>query len=182
MPSAQNLTRTQDRSRPRAAILTRRWWTFIAVIADVGPDTHHGVCGSAVRDRFKLALDWSDASVAHIETLLAKCHEQMVNPTDEQVLQFAKLFGSYVGEVFRRTHGATWGIVTLDHQSFPGLKGSGPAGLFWPWGRARNRIRNGPEDNVWHYYQHLLSRNGVSPLSPPATTNKRTWWQRLWGE
>jgi len=133
------------------------------------------------RDRFKLALDWSDASVMHIETMLAKCHEQMVNPTDEQILQFAKLFGSYVGEVFRRNHGATWGMVTLESQSFPGLKASGPAGLFWPWGRAQNRIRNGPEDNVWHYYQQLLSWSGTSSPAPPETTKRATWWRRLGG-
>lgn len=136
------------------------------------------------RDRFKLSLDWSDASVAHIETMLAEFHRQIhsVKPTDEQVLQFAKLFGSYVGEVFRRNHGATWGIVSLEGQSFPGLKASGPAGLFWPWGRVQNRIRNGPEDDVWHYYQYLLSRNGNYPPSPPETTKRRTWWQRLRGE
>ena len=132
------------------------------------------------RNQFKLSLDWSDASIAHIETMLTVLHEQMAaaNPTDEQIFQFAKLFGSYVGEVFRRNHGATWGMVTLEGQSFPGLNASGPAGLFWPWGRAQNRIKNGPEDNIWHYYQHLISRNSTSSPSPL----KSTWWQGLRGK
>ena len=135
------------------------------------------------RNQFKLTLDWSDASVAHIETMLAVFHDQMAaaNPSDERIFQFAKLFGSYVGEVFRRNHGAAWGIVTLEGQSFPGLKASGAAGLFWPWGRVQNRIRNGPEDNVWHYYQQLIGRNGTSSVPPPETPRKAPWWRRLRG-
>lgn len=135
------------------------------------------------RNQFKLSLDWSDASVAHIEAMLAVLHEQMAaaKPSAEQIFQFAKLFGSYVGEVFRRNHGATWGITTLEGQSFPGLKASGAAGLFWPWGRAQNRIQNGPEDSVWHYYQHLISRNGTSSAPLPETPKRATWWQRQRG-
>jgi hypothetical protein len=69
--------------------------------------------------------------------------------TDEQVLQFAKLFGSYIGEVFRRNHGGRWGIVTLEGASFPGFEAAADAGRFWPWGRVQNRLRNGAQDNVW---------------------------------
>lgn len=124
-------------------------------------------------------LDWSDSSVAHVETILGSLHAQAATakPTPEQVFQFAKAFGSYVGEVFRRNHGATWGMVTLQGQSFPGLKADGTAGLFWPWGRAQNRLSNGPEDNIWHYYQELLRRSGASAPEPP-TAQKKSWWQR----
>ncbi len=93
----------------------------------------------------------------------------------------AKVLGSYVGEVFRRNHGATWGMVDLEGQSFPGLKASGQAGLFWPWGRVQNRIRNGPQDNVWQYYRHLVEKSGASPPSPPAGHEKTNWWRRLLG-
>ncbi|HEY4210998.1 MAG TPA: hypothetical protein VGM84_05940 [Steroidobacteraceae bacterium] len=133
--------------------------------------------------RFKLSLDWSDSSVAHVETVLAALHKGAIDakPTDEQVLAMAKVLGSYVGEVFRRNHGATWGMVDLEGQAYPGLKASGPAGLFWPWGRVQNRIRNGPEDNVWHYYQHLVERNGAARPSAPAGSQKATWWRRMLG-
>ena len=119
------------------------------------------------RANFKLELDWTDGSVAHIESMLAVFHEQKaaVQPTDEQVLLFSKMFGSYVGEVFRRNHGARWGMVSLHGNTFPGLAADGEAGLFWPWGRAQNRINNGPEDNVWHYYQLLVRRNAVAKSS-----------------
>jgi hypothetical protein len=121
-----------------------------------------------LHDHFDVSLDWSDGSVEHIEAMLAALHEQFEaeKPTGEKVFQFAKMFGSYIGEVFRRNHGATWGLITLHGQTFPGLKASGAAGLFWPWGRAQNRIRNGEEDNVWHYYQILVESNGSS--SPPS--------------
>ena len=37
-------------------------------------------------------------------------------------MSFAKGFGSYVGEVFRRNHGGEWGMVTLGDHRFPGLR------------------------------------------------------------
>jgi hypothetical protein len=136
------------------------------------------------RQHANLPLDWSDASVAHIETILTNLYEQIasVKPSDEQVAQFGKLFGSYVGEVFRRNHGASWGLVTLEGQSFPGLKTAGSAQLFWPWGRVQNRLRNGPGDNVWHYYALLLSKERVAPPSAPPQTKRATWWQKLRGQ
>lgn len=123
-------------------------------------------------------LDWSDASIVHVETILSSLHTQAATakPTPEQVFQFAKVFGSYVGETFRRNHGASWGMVMLQGQSFPGLKADGAAGLFWPWGRAQNRLTNGPEDNVWHYCQALLQRSGL-PTPNPASPKKAPWWR-----
>jgi len=127
-------------------------------------------------------LDWSDSSVAHVETILSSLHSQAATakPTPEQVFQFAKAFGSYIGETFRRNHGATWGMVTLQGQSFPGLKADGAAGLFWPWGRAQNRLTNGSEDNVWHYYQALIQRSGL-PVPSEPTQAKKPWWRRSGG-
>ena len=135
---------------------------------------------------FDVELDWSDDSIAQIEEILAIFHDQISTskPSQDQILHFSKLFGSYIGEVFRRNHGATWGMVTLQGQSFPGLKADGSAGLFWPWGRAQNRLTDGPSDNVWHYYQVLLEKGnpaGRRATSPSATTTKKSWWARLRG-
>ncbi len=66
-------------------------------------------------------------------------------------MSFAKAFGSYVGEVYRRNHGATRSIVTLGGHNFPGLRTTSGVN-FWPWGRAFNRITKGSEDNVSDYY------------------------------
>ncbi|KRB07984.1 hypothetical protein [Lysobacter sp. Root690] len=138
------------------------------------------------RDHFKLELDWRDGSVAHIETMLSVFHDQLAKaePSDEQIFGFAKMFGSYVGEVFRRNHGATWGLVKLGGESFPGLQASDSSGLFCPWERTRRRILNGSQDNVWDYYQALVTRdggNGAAPTSITPMMQKKSWWDRLRG-
>ena len=118
----------------------------------------------------KLVLDWSEASVHLVEFVLNDLHRQArnANPTREQVYTVAKVFGSYVGEVFIRHHGGAWGMVTLGGETFPGIRAAEGGGLFWPWGRAMNRLENGPEDNIWHYYLHLTGR--LKPDGETATT------------
>jgi hypothetical protein len=136
---------------------------------------------------FKIVLDWTDASVAKVETILDVFHQQALRdkPTEEQVLQLGKMFGSYVGEVYRRNHGATWGMVTINGESFPGLNALNSDGLFWPWGRANNRIANGFEDNIWHYYQFLVQKYDPNNSQPSSWDNKppekKPWWKKLWG-
>jgi len=76
-------------------------------------------------------------------------------PTEMQVMSFAKGFGSYIGEVYRRNHGATWGISSVGGQQTVGLSTRGGV-QFWPWARAFKRITLGPEENVSHYYSILL--------------------------
>jgi hypothetical protein len=135
------------------------------------------------RNHFNIKLDWSDGSVAHIESMLGTFHDQILQakPSEEQIFEFAKMFGSYIGEVFRRNHEATWGVVHIDGDSFPGLEANGSAGLFWPWGRAQNRITKGSADNVWHYYQILIERNGGNLATSPIidSPKKKSWWGRL---
>jgi hypothetical protein len=108
--------------------------------------------------KFGVALDFSEASVERVEEILNEFCTSMSQerPPDEIVWRVAKAFGSYLGEVFRRVHGGTWGMVTMSGERFPGFRATSRDVTFWPWGRARNRLMNGPEDNVWHYYQSLL--------------------------
>src|SRR5262245_61287723 len=86
---------------------------------------------------FRLKLDGSDASVQHIETIATALHNQLAkaDPPEEKILQFAKMLGSYIGEVFRKNHGATWGIVVLNGQEYPGLESTNSGTRLWPWGR-----------------------------------------------
>src|SRR5215470_36272 len=102
-------------------------------------------------------LDWSDESIQNVEDIAEALHAayRKDHPTPEQIEPLYKMIGSYIGEVFRRNHGAEWGWVTLQGSRFPGMEGKAD-NLFWPWGRARNRIIKGSEDNLWHYYQYLL--------------------------
>jgi hypothetical protein len=109
------------------------------------------------KNSFSITLDWSDGSVAHIEDILVEMYKQKAKakPTEEAIWTFSKMLGSYVGEVYRRNHGAAWGLVVMGDEKMPGLQ-SKSCKLFWPWGKVSNRLTNGPEDNVWHYYQALL--------------------------
>jgi hypothetical protein len=111
--------------------------------------------------QFGINLDWSDASIENVEKVLVKMRASYVattpRPTPEQVMSFAKGFGSYVGEVYRRNHGAEWGMVSLGGQKFPGLR-TRTGVNFWPWGRVSNRITDGDENNVLDYYRVLLKK------------------------
>jgi hypothetical protein len=118
------------------------------------------------RDNMKLTLDWTDQSIRALESILDVFSRNLTkaNPPDEQVIGISKMWGSYLGEVYRKNHGATWGLVTHGDQSFPGLRATSGT-LFWPWGRVENRLRNGPEDNVWHYYLGLTGQLQASARS-----------------
>lgn len=70
---------------------------------------------------------------------------------------FAKFFGSYIGEVYRRNHGGEWGIVNLNEKKFFGFRTKSGT-MFWPWARVSNRIVDGAENNVLHYYRVLLEK------------------------
>ena len=120
------------------------------------------------RERFRVTLDWSDSSVQDIESILRYLHEQMqhAKPSADRVLQFAKIFGSYVGEVFKRNPGASWGTVSLGNDRFPGMQAERTEVEFWPWGRAQKRLISGPEENVWHYFQTLVAENGSPDTTP----------------
>jgi hypothetical protein len=135
---------------------------------------------------FRLTLDGSDESVRHVETILARLHADLPTskPSEEQIYSFAKLLGSYVGEVYRKNHGGAWGMVTMrGGESFPGMQ-SATHSLFWPCGQAKNRIVDGPENNLWHYYQVLTGGpEAVSFKSEPDPVHelKKPWWKRLLG-
>lgn len=117
---------------------------------------------------FDITLDGSEASIAQVEVALGKLHDSYAQaaqkPTDDQVMTFAKAYGSYIGEVFRRNHGADWGLLSWDGKVFPGLRAR--TGLeFWPWLRAFNRIARGAEDNVSDYYASLTKTDASAPAA-----------------
>lgn len=131
-----------------------------------------------VAETFKLQLDWTDQSIEKIEDLLGFFHReaQKDKPSDADVAMFSKGFGSYIGEVYRRNHGASWGTVTLGDEGHYGLQAAGSGIQFWPWGRAQQRILHGPTANVWDYYQELLRRGATAGKAPAPA---RPWWKSL---
>jgi hypothetical protein len=69
------------------------------------------------------------------------------------------MFGSYIGEVIKKSHGAEGGIVSLGDDKYPGLRFES-GDTFWQWARAFNRITEGSENNVLHYYNILVEKGG----------------------
>jgi len=117
--------------------------------------------------QFKITLDWSDESIKEVEFILDYMHKQALKdkPSDDEIFSFAKGFGSYIGEVYRRNHGAEWGMFTWEGESFPGLQSKQNPNNFWPWGKVQNRIKNGEEDNVQQYYHLLIEKTEVKSPS-----------------
>jgi hypothetical protein len=110
------------------------------------------------QSNFKTALDGSEESVAVVEEILGVLHESMAadKPPDDLVWKFARIFGSYVGEVMRKNHGGRWGFSKDGGEKHYALERDGQ--ILWPQSRAYKRLINGPEDNVWHYYQIMTRR------------------------
>ena len=109
--------------------------------------------------QFDIALDGSEASIDDVERALDRLHSNYVlatpKPSDAQLLPYARAFGAYVGEVYRRNHGAAWGTVTLNGSDYAGLRTDAGVNV-WMTGRVLNRIIDGPENNIAEYYRKLV--------------------------
>jgi len=115
----------------------------------------------AAKRFYGIELDWSDESIRHLEWIAERMYVEFktTNPPAKRIEAAYMLVGSYLGEVYRRNHGAQWGWVNLGGERFVGMQSN--TELFWPWGRAQKRIANGSEENLWHYYQYLLNPNAT---------------------
>jgi hypothetical protein len=116
---------------------------------------------AAARDQFGIKLDGSDASTAQLEAVLARAHTsystKSPRPSEEQVMAVARIYGSYLGEVYRLKHGGAWGMATRDGQTLPGMRTTAGTN-FWPWTQASQRIGKGTAYNVADYYKVLLTK------------------------
>lgn len=115
---------------------------------------------------FNEQLDYSERSIQVVERCLRKLNEAVPKgffgrlfgrgPSPQQIETVAKMFGAYLGEVFRKHYGGEW---ILDDQISP----QGPVlalqhssgGKFFPPAKVFKRLTNGDEDNVWVFYQVL---------------------------
>jgi len=108
-----------------------------------------------------VVLDFSPESVRAVEALLGTMYEARPRgvlsrlfsrgPSQEVLHTFSKMYGGYVGEVLRRSSGGEWYI---DQSLVPGTVGlrNGDRSI-WPPSKVAKRLLNGPEDNIWHYFQ-----------------------------
>ena len=118
------------------------------------------------KSNFGEELDFSERSVQVVERCLKQLRDTIPKgffgklvgrgPSSEDIETVAKMFGGYIGEVFRKHHGGEWIIdETMDvHDPVIAVQHSS-GGKFFPPAKAHKRITNGQEDNVWVYYQVL---------------------------
>jgi hypothetical protein len=112
---------------------------------------------SIARDRYGITLDFSEASVKELETLLAGIHNSLPKPddssrpSDQWITSISVTFGAYLGEVFRKNLGGSW------LQQNPTAPGSLPAlniggNVLTPCRKVSKRILDGPGENVAFFY------------------------------
>ena len=103
--------------------------------------------------KWSIALDFSAASLDALEPLLEVLHQGHRQatpgngPTPEQLDAAIKMWGVYVGEVFRRHYGGRW------HLEDGTLVLAMPKGRTMPLAKVRKRIVDGSADNVAYYFK-----------------------------
>lgn len=103
---------------------------------------------------YRVKLDYSDASIRKVESILSEIHSVYKQTKDDDGLRgIALFFAAYIGEVIRKKgFGGTWSRhhPEVGEDSFP-FHWNG-ADLF-PYGWCLKRIFDGKQDNIWSKYQ-----------------------------
>jgi hypothetical protein len=125
-------------------------------------EAYYQDCIEMVKGQFKLDLDGSDESIKLIESVLDNLSEHVrANGMDKnRVYNFAKMFGFYIGEVYKRNHGGvTWGNVMIDGTEYYALgKSKDNSPFFWHVANVMKRIYKGREANIHHYYSAIVGK------------------------
>lgn len=103
---------------------------------------------------FKTELNFTEDSIKDVENILGHLHKTIPSskPSNDLILDFAKQFAGYIGQVIKLNWGGEW----KDERDYS-IK-NGPAlkvktqNLFL-LSKVYRRIISGTEDNVWHFYQ-----------------------------
>ena len=112
------------------------------------------------RKRLNMELDYSENSVQFVERILAgifAARRKYVWArflTKPLVGRYADVWGSYLGEVMRRQIGGQWSLENYPGQPNVPVLVYGKT-LVAPISKVSKRLTNGPEDNVWFYFQTI---------------------------
>ena len=107
-----------------------------------------------VASSFDVTLDYSDASIQSVESILGQIHSDYKKTKDDSGLRgIALFFAAYIGEVIRRKgFGGSWSRnhPVVGHDSFPFAWKGGDLFLY---GWCQKRIFDGKQDDVWFKYR-----------------------------
>lgn len=106
------------------------------------------------KELFKIDLTFEDESIKDVEIILDALSKsiQSDKPTSEQIMNFAKMYSSYIGQVIKLRWDGGWKDESeYSIKNGPALYVKGQH-LFL-LSKTHRRLINGSEDNVWHFYQ-----------------------------
>src|SRR5579864_5331919 len=114
---------------------------------------------------FHSQLDYSENSVMELESILNTLSREMPGskPSDEDVSEICKVWGSYLGEVVRRRFGGEWSIETYPGKQFATLTLSVNGSRLFPSIKVHRRLTEGEGDNVWEFYRMVKARMEEHP-------------------
>lgn len=116
-------------------------------------------------DRFGFVLDYSEASIESVETILASVSSTLDRSNLNAVEREVTLWGGYFGEVVRRRWQGIWELV-----SYPGRSAAVPAlvvagSQLYPLMKVYRRLTMGEPENVWRFFQQIRDRlSSVNPI------------------
>lgn len=109
---------------------------------------------------FDVRLDFSEASVATLDRIVDDIHYSIPDgKTAENIDLVCRLWGAYIGEVFRRHVGGEW--VRWDDQFGTSVAFQSGGVTVFPEDKVRKRILSGPEHNLRDYYQVFRDQMSV---------------------
>ena len=109
----------------------------------------------AAKDKYGINLDYSENNLQQLELLLQQSHEsykqssRIGNSNSISIENTVRVWGSYLGEVIRRSLGGDWIVDQKDTLLQIGYR------RFDPLGQVQKRIVNGSLYNVHNYFQGL---------------------------
>jgi hypothetical protein len=135
----------------------------------------------------KRELDFSEESIKDVEVILDTMHKTMERdkPENEQILNSAKMYSGYLGQVIKLRWGGEWKAESeYSFSNGPGIRVKNQD-LFL-MSKVYRRLVNGAEDNVWHLYQIIkkeIEGNDDCTVIEDVTflEKKKNWLRRMFG-
>jgi hypothetical protein len=134
----------------------------------------YGIAATAIVTgamKWGLQLDFSEASLEGLESILEQLHKGLVEGaaiTPDQITTMATVWGVYFGEVIRRNRGGKWRYQDVANVGSVASVETGGRAAF-PVSRVEKRIRQGVSQSVQTFYVWI---SGMAPVDEAALAAK----------
>ena len=128
----------------------------------------------ALARELKVELDYSEASVEKVESLLGQLQGELsqwatgrespeAQAKSQPVDEMARIWGGYLGEVVRRRFGGEWSIETYPGGDFLIVALNVGGSRLFPAMKVHKRLTEGVGDNLWTFYQMMREKLLAKP-------------------